>query len=166
MTPMTEAQRVKPTKESTTAYIGLGANLGERELTLRRALAAIDRLPGTRVVGTSRFHDTKPVGVEDQPDFLNAVARIETSLAPRPLLEALLELERGFGRDRARERRWGPRTLDLDLLLFGDRQIDEPGLTVPHPRLLERPFVTEPLREVMDGRELPVPGQGVLHRGG
>jgi 2-amino-4-hydroxy-6-hydroxymethyldihydropteridine diphosphokinase len=166
MTPMTEERAIKPRQESTTAYIGLGANLGEREATLKRALDAIDALPSTRVWMISRFHETKPVGVEDQPDFVNAVARIETSLEPRALLDSLLEIERRLGRDRSREQRWGPRTIDLDLLVYGDVEIGEPGLVVPHPRVLERPFVTEPLREVMPGPWLRIPGQGLLLRGG
>jgi 2-amino-4-hydroxy-6-hydroxymethyldihydropteridine diphosphokinase len=152
----------KTRKESTTVYIGLGSNLGEREATLKRALDEIDSLPSTHVSAISRFHETKPVGVEDQPDFINAVARVETALPPRALLEALLAIERALGRDRSRERRWGPRTLDLDLLLYGQEQIAEPRLVVPHPRLMERAFVREPLREVMEGRSLAVPGQGVL----
>ena len=156
----------KTRKESTTAYIGLGANLGEREATIRRALDEIGRLPGTRVSMVSRFHETKPVGVEDQPDFINAVARIETKFPPRDLLDRLLAIERRLGRRREAGERWGPRTIDLDLLLYGNEQVREPGLVVPHPRLLERAFVTEPLREVMTGEWMPIPGQGMLLRGG
>jgi 2-amino-4-hydroxy-6-hydroxymethyldihydropteridine diphosphokinase len=163
---MTEKRAFKPTKESTTAYIGLGANLGEREATLKRAVDAIDALPSTRVSMISRFRETAPVGVEDQPDFLNAVARVETALGPRDLLEALLEIERKLGRDRTAAERWGPRTIDLDLLLYGAASIAEPGLEVPHPRLMERAFVTEPLREVMVGQSMAIPGQGMLLREG
>jgi 2-amino-4-hydroxy-6-hydroxymethyldihydropteridine diphosphokinase len=163
---MTEKRAFKLRQESTTAYIGLGANLGEREATLKRALEEIDALPSTRVAAASRFRETAPVGVEDQPDFLNAVARVETALTPRELLQALLEIERKLGRDRRAAERWGPRRIDLDLLLYGDAQITEPGLEVPHPRLMERGFVTEPLREVMAGRWLAVPGQGTLLREG
>lgn len=166
MTPMNAERDFKPRKESTTAYIGLGANLGEREATLRRALTEIDRLSRTRVRMVSSFHETKPVGVENQPDFLNAAARVETALSPPDLLEGLLGIERRLGRDRANERRWGPRTIDLDLLLYGTMRIDEPGLVVPHPRLIERAFVTEPLREVMETPRLAIPGQGMLLRGG
>jgi 2-amino-4-hydroxy-6-hydroxymethyldihydropteridine diphosphokinase len=166
MAATVEKRAFKHRKESTTAYIGLGSNLGEREATLERALTEIDGLPGTRVSLVSSFHETKPVGVEDQPDFVNAVARVETSLEPRDLLDALLAIERGLGRNRAVEQRWGPRTIDLDLLLYGDEAIAEPGLEVPHPRLLERAFVTDPLREVMSGESLAVPGQGELLRGG
>ena len=156
----------KSRKESTTAYVGLGANLGDREASIRRALDEIDRLPDTRVWMVSGFHETKPVGVEDQPDFINAVARIETKFPPRDLLDRLLAIERRLGRRREAEERWGPRTLDLDLLLYGNEQVREPGLVVPHPRLLERAFVTEPLREVMTGEWMPIPGQGMLLRGG
>jgi 2-amino-4-hydroxy-6-hydroxymethyldihydropteridine diphosphokinase len=147
-------------------YIGLGANLGEREATLRRALAELGRLPETKVVATSPFRETAPVGVVDQPVFVNAAARLETQLSARELLDALLAIERRLGRDRTREHRWGPRTIDLDLLLYGEERIEEPGLDVPHPRLLERAFVTEPLRDVMAGDSLPIPGQGRLLRRG
>jgi 2-amino-4-hydroxy-6-hydroxymethyldihydropteridine diphosphokinase len=166
MAQMGADRSFKTRKEITTAYIGLGANLGEREATLRRALDEIDRLPDTRVSMVSRFHETRPVGVEDQPDFVNAVARLETKLPPRDLLEALLAIERRLGRRRDAEERWGPRTIDLDLLLYGTERVREPGLVVPHPRLLERPFVTEPLRELMTGEWMPIPGQGRLLRGG
>jgi 2-amino-4-hydroxy-6-hydroxymethyldihydropteridine diphosphokinase len=147
-------------------YIGLGSNLGEREAMLERALDEIGRLAGTRVWMVSRFRETDPVGVTDQPKFINAVARIETSLAARDLLDGLLAIERRLGRKRDEAERWGPRTIDLDLLLYGAERIAEPGLLVPHPRLLERPFVVEPLREVMEAERLPIPGQGMLLRQG
>jgi 2-amino-4-hydroxy-6-hydroxymethyldihydropteridine diphosphokinase len=133
------------------AYIGLGSNLGDREATIEAALAG---LPG--VVGVSRLRETDPVGRVDQPPFLNGVARLETELAPRELLDTLLALERGLGRER--HERWGPRTIDLDLLLYGTEVVDEPGLTVPHPRLHERRFVLEPLAELDPA--LVVPGRG------
>jgi 2-amino-4-hydroxy-6-hydroxymethyldihydropteridine diphosphokinase len=133
------------------AYIGLGSNLGDREATIASALAA---LPG--VVAVSRLRETAPVGVVDQPRFLNGVARLETALAPRELLDALLAVERSLGRER--HERWGPRTIDLDLLLYGNEVVDEPGLTVPHPRLHERRFVLEPLAEL--DQALVVPGRG------
>jgi 2-amino-4-hydroxy-6-hydroxymethyldihydropteridine diphosphokinase len=161
---MAERGAFKPRKESTTAYIGLGSNLGEREATIKQAVGEIERLPGTRIRIVSRLRETKPVGIVDQPDFVNAVARIETTLSPRELLAGLLEIERGLGRNREREQRWGPRTIDLDLLLYGDARIEEPGLVLPHPRLMERSFVTEPLRDIMEGSRLAVPGQGVLKR--
>jgi 2-amino-4-hydroxy-6-hydroxymethyldihydropteridine diphosphokinase len=136
----------------TVAYIGLGSNLGDREETLRDALARLAELGEVRV---SCFHETDPVGVTDQPKFVNAVAELSTQLAPRDLLDALLAIERELGRDRSREQRWGPRTLDLDLLLYGGEMIDEPGLTVPHPRLADRRFVLEPLHELVPGLVLP-----------
>ncbi len=124
----------------------------------RRCSEALDRLgaeEGIGVVAVSTFRETDPVGVLDQPRFVNAAAELETSLAPRELLQRLLEVERSLGRDRTKEERWGPRTIDLDLLLYGDEEIAEPGLTVPHPRLAERAFVLEPLLELDPGLRLP-----------
>jgi 2-amino-4-hydroxy-6-hydroxymethyldihydropteridine diphosphokinase len=144
----------------TRAYVGLGANLGDRERTLRAAVEALGAEPGIEVVGVSRFRDTEPVGVLDQPRFLNGAAALETELPPRELLERLLEVERRFGRDRGAERPQGPRTLDLDLLLYGAETIDEPGLVVPHPRLHERRFALEPLAELAPG--LAVPARGTV----
>jgi 2-amino-4-hydroxy-6-hydroxymethyldihydropteridine diphosphokinase len=141
------------------AYIGVGANLGDREATMRAALAALDATPGIRVVAVSSFRETDPVGYVDQPRFLNAAAALDTELDARGLLDALLSVERGLGRTREGPR-YGPRTIDLDLLLFGDAELDEPGLTVPHPRLHERAFVLEPLAELDPG--LVVPGRGPL----
>jgi 2-amino-4-hydroxy-6-hydroxymethyldihydropteridine diphosphokinase len=134
------------------AYIGLGSNLGDREENLRGALERLNELGRVRV---SSFRETEPVGVTDQPRFVNAAAELETDLSPQDLLARLLEIERDLGRDRARERRWGPRTIDLDLLLYGDQVLDEPGLTVPHPRLDERRFVLEPLHELAPELSLP-----------
>jgi 2-amino-4-hydroxy-6-hydroxymethyldihydropteridine diphosphokinase len=134
------------------AYIGLGANLGDRELNLRRALERLEELGPVRA---SSLRETEPVGVTDQPKFLNAAAELATDLPPRELLERLLEIERELGRDRATERRWGPRVIDLDLLLFGQEAIDEPGLMVPHPRLADRRFVLEPLCELNEDLALP-----------
>ena len=141
------------------AYVGLGANLGERETALRAALAALDATEGIHVAAVSTFRETDPVDYLDQPRFLNAAAALETTLAPRELLEALLEVERSLGRTREGPR-FGPRTIDLDLLLYGDDSLDEPGLTVPHPRLHGRVFVLEPLAELDPG--LVVPGHGPL----
>jgi 2-amino-4-hydroxy-6-hydroxymethyldihydropteridine diphosphokinase len=141
------------------AYIGVGANLGDREATMRAALAALDATSGIRVVAVSSFRETEPVGYVDQPRFLNAAAAVETELDARGLLDALLAVERGLGRTREGPR-FGPRTIDLDLLLFGDAEVDEPGLTVPHPRLHERAFVLEPLAEL--DPEMVVPGRGPL----
>ena len=135
----------------TRAYVGVGANLGDREATIRAALGA---LPG--VVGVSELRETEPVGVVDQPPFLNGAVALETELGPRQLLETLLAIERDLGRER--RERWGPRTIDLDLLLYGDETIDEPGLTVPHPRLHERRFALEPLLDLDPG--LSIPGRG------
>jgi 2-amino-4-hydroxy-6-hydroxymethyldihydropteridine diphosphokinase len=137
------------------AYVGLGSNLGEREATLRDALARLDEVEGIDVVAVSSFRETDPVGKVDQPRFLNAAAAVETSLGPRELLDALLEVERSLGRDRSQEERWGPRTIDLDLLLYGDETVDEPGLEIPHPRLAERAFVLEPLLELDPGLRMP-----------
>jgi 2-amino-4-hydroxy-6-hydroxymethyldihydropteridine diphosphokinase len=134
------------------AYVGLGSNLGDREENIRRALERLEELGSVRASGV---RETDPVGVTDQPKFLNAVAELETGLPARELLERLLEIERQLGRNRAAETRWGPRTIDLDLLLFGDETIDEPGLTVPHPRLAERRFVLEPLHELDPALALP-----------
>jgi 2-amino-4-hydroxy-6-hydroxymethyldihydropteridine diphosphokinase len=135
----------------TLAYVGLGANLGDREATIR---AAVAELPD--VVAVSTLRETDPVGVTQQPRFLNGVAALETDLTPRELLDVLLSVERRLGRER--RERWGPRTIDLDLLLYGDETLEEPGLAIPHPRLHERRFALEPLAE-LDAR-LSVPGRG------
>jgi 2-amino-4-hydroxy-6-hydroxymethyldihydropteridine diphosphokinase len=140
------------------AFVGLGSNLGNREATLRAAVAALAETEGVEVVAVSTFRDTAPVGNLDQPRFLNGVAALETELPPRELLGLLLAVEARFGRDRTAVPAQGPRTLDLDLLLYGDATIDEENLRVPHPRLHERAFVLEPLREVAPGLE--VPGKG------
>jgi 2-amino-4-hydroxy-6-hydroxymethyldihydropteridine diphosphokinase len=137
------------------AYVGLGSNLGEREATLWKALEGLGATEGIEVLAVSSFRETDPVGVVDQPRFVNAAAALETSLSPRELLERLLDVERSLGRDRAVEERWGPRPLDLDLLLYGGESIDEPGLEVPHPRLTERAFVLEPLLELDPDLRLP-----------
>ena len=137
------------------AYVGLGSNLGEREATLWKALEGLGATEGIEVVAVSSFRETDPVGVVDQPRFVNAAVALETSLRPRELLERLLDVERSLGRDRAVEERWGPRTVDLDLLLYGGESIDEPGLEVPHPRLAERAFVLEPLLELDPNLRLP-----------
>jgi 2-amino-4-hydroxy-6-hydroxymethyldihydropteridine diphosphokinase len=141
----------------TRAYVGLGANLGDRERTLRAAVEALGGEEGIAVVGVSTLRETEPVGVEGQPPFLNGAAALETTLPARELLERLLAVEQRFGRVRVPGEH-GPRTLDLDLLLYGCERIDEPGLTVPHPRLHERRFVLEPLAEL--DPELLVPGRG------
>ncbi len=130
------------------AYVGLGANLGDREAALRGAVERLAAEPGVDVVAVSSFRETDPVGaVLDQPRFLNGAVALETSLPARALLDLLLHIEAEFGRRREGPP-GGPRTLDLDLLLYGDERIDEPGLSVPHPRLYERAFVLEPLEEL------------------
>lgn len=138
------------------AVIGLGANLGDPAAQLRAAIDAIDRLPQTRVVATSSFYCTAPVGFAAQPDFVNAAVSVETALEPRALLDALKSIEIAAGRERSFKD--APRTLDLDLLLYGDRSIDEPGLTVPHPRMHERAFALAPLVEIEP--DAVVPGRG------
>ncbi len=137
----------------TTAYVGLGSNLGDREQFVRDAAALIGCAQLSSIV------ETEPWGYEHQPRFLNAVGEVETTLEPRPFLAHLLDIERRLGRERIGPR-WGPRTIDLDLLLFGDRLVDEPGLAVPHPHLLERAFVLEPLAELAP--ELEIPGNGTV----
>jgi len=138
----------------TRAYVGLGANLGDREATIRRAAELI----GAARLSTIR--ETEPWGYADQPPFLNAVAEVDTELAPRELLDALLGVERELGRERGEGPRYGPRTIDLDLLLYGEETIDEPGLAVPHPHLHERRFALEPLAELDPA--LTVPGRGAV----
>ena len=135
------------------AYVGVGANLGDREGTIRRAV----ELLGDEVVAVSELRETEPWGYADQPAFLNGALLLETELPPRALLERLLAVERELGRTRDGPR-YGPRTIDLDLLLYGDRVVDEPGLTVPHPRLHERAFALEPLLDL--DPELVIPGRG------
>jgi 2-amino-4-hydroxy-6-hydroxymethyldihydropteridine diphosphokinase len=139
----------------TRAYVGLGANLGDREETLRRAVELLAAEPGIEVVAVSSLRETEPVGYVDQPPFLNGACAIETELSPRDLLERLLAIERALGRERGEGPRWGPRTIDLDLLLYGQETVEEPGLTVPHPRLSKRSFALEPLIELDPGLRLP-----------
>jgi 2-amino-4-hydroxy-6-hydroxymethyldihydropteridine diphosphokinase len=136
-----------------TTYVGLGANLGDREAAICRAA---ELLPAKRL---SRIRETAPWGYLEQPPYLNAVAEVETDLPPLAFLERLLELERSLGRLRLGPR-WGPRTIDLDLLLYGEEVVDEPELTVPHPRLHERLFVLEPLADL--DPSLKIPGKGTV----
>jgi 2-amino-4-hydroxy-6-hydroxymethyldihydropteridine diphosphokinase len=138
------------------AYVGLGANLGNREEMLRRAISLLTAAEGVEVLSVSELRETDPVGVVDQPVFLNGAAAVDTTLSARELLDTLLAIERSLGRVRAE--RWGPRTIDLDLLLYGDEIVDEPGLRVPHPHLHERRFALEPLAEL--DPELAIPGRG------
>ena len=142
------------------ATIGLGANLNDPAAQVEYALAELDRLPATRLVARSSLYASAPVGYVDQPDFINAVAQVETSLAPRALLAALLDIEHRHGRERSF--RNAPRTLDLDLLLYGAAHFHEEGLTLPHPRMHERAFVLRPLLDLAPDIELP--GQGPAAR--
>ena len=140
------------------AYVGVGANLGDRERTIRRAIDILAAQPGIELVGVSPLRETEPWGPVEQPAYLNGAVALDTELAPRDLLDVLLDVEQSLGRDRSTEVRFGPRTLDLDLLVHGDLVHDEPGLTLPHPRLHERRFALEPLADLDPG--LVVPGGG------
>jgi 2-amino-4-hydroxy-6-hydroxymethyldihydropteridine diphosphokinase len=142
-----------------TAYIALGANLGDPASTLRAAFGALANLPDSRVLRCSSLYRTAPVGIIDQPEFVNAVAQLETTLMPQALLRELLDIERRFGRLRAEKN--GPRTLDLDLLLYDDQYLDLPELTLPHPRLHLRAFVLQPLAELAS--DLRLPGRGHIN---
>lgn len=137
------------------AFIGLGGNLGDRHATLNAALRALDASPGIHVTRCSSLHEYPAWGPIDQPAYINAVAAVETSLSPQALLATQLTIERTLGRDRANEQRWGPRTLDLDLLLYDRLILNEPGLRVPHPWITTRRFVLEPLHELAPGLVLP-----------
>jgi len=167
--PLRPPRRPRPPR--VVAAIAFGANLGEPERTFKRALARLEQVPGVTVLRRSRWHVTKPVGgpvdaagQPTQPDYLNGVVLVETTLAPRDLLDHLQALEAYFGRDRSTEPRNGPRTLDLDLLFHGDIELDEPHLTLPHPRLEERLFVLEPLAELAPERRLLRAGVTVAER--
>ena len=138
----------------TVAYIGLGSNLGDPAAHVSRAFEELDALAGCRLTARSPLFRSAPMGPVDQDWFVNAVAEVRVAAEPRALLDALLAIERDHGRDR-RGDRWGPRTLDLDLLLYGDRVIDEPGLTVPHPGLTRRNFVVYPLLLIAPELVLP-----------
>ena len=141
------------------AYIALGSNLQEPQRQLQAGFAALARLPQTQLVAQSSLYRSAPVGYADQPDFVNAVAAIRTELSPRALLDALLAIERDHGRVRDVPNVLnGPRTLDLDIALYGERVIAEPGLSIPHPRMTERAFVMVPLVEIAP--QVQVPGHG------
>lgn len=137
------------------AWIGLGGNLGDAAQTLRAALHELDRLPQTRLLQASKLYRTPAWGVAEQPDFINAVALLDTRLPARDLLDGLLGIERASGRERHGGERWGPRVLDLDLLLYASAVIDEPGLRVPHPHLHERAFALLPLVEITPDAFIP-----------
>ena len=145
---------------SVAAYIGLGSNLDDPTTQLERAINGLERLPATRIVARSSFYVTPPMGPQNQPDYVNAVAALATTLAPTALLAALQAIERAQGRVRAGQR-WGPRTIDLDMLLYGDLIIDEPGLKVPHPGVSTRAFVLIPLAEI--AHDLLIPGHASVH---
>jgi 2-amino-4-hydroxy-6-hydroxymethyldihydropteridine diphosphokinase len=146
----------RPVVREVQAFVALGSNMGDRAASIAAGVRAIGSLPRTRVTRTSRVIQTPAWGPVAQGDYLNAAAALTTGLSPRELLDGLLDAERSLGRERSREERWGPRTLDLDLLIHGDHVIDEPGLRIPHPRLTERSFVLVPLAEIAP--ELVVPG--------
>jgi 2-amino-4-hydroxy-6-hydroxymethyldihydropteridine diphosphokinase len=148
------------------AFVGLGSNLGDRQHLIAEAVDALRETPGLNVLEVSTVRETEPVDFLDQPPFLNAVVALETDFEALELLDHLLEIERNLGRTREDGPRFGPRTIDLDLLLYGNERISAPGLEVPHPRLHERRFALEPLAEL--DPELVVPGWGkvaVLLRG-
>jgi 2-amino-4-hydroxy-6-hydroxymethyldihydropteridine diphosphokinase len=132
------------------AYLGLGSNLGDRHYNLVSAVAALDRTPGIRVTRVSSFRATPPYGVQDQPEFLNGVVEIETDLGPPALLAAVKAIETALGR--VPTYRWGPRVIDIDILLYDRLRWESPELTIPHPGILERPFVIEPLAELAPER--------------
>jgi 2-amino-4-hydroxy-6-hydroxymethyldihydropteridine diphosphokinase len=139
---------------TTRAFLGLGSNLGDRLGNLTTAVSLLDRDEDIRVVRSSRVYETDPVGGPEQPDYLNAVTEVETSLdEPRALLERCLDVEREMGR--VRSERWGPRVIDVDVLTFDEVDVDEPGLTIPHPRMHERGFVLVPLLELVADPVLP-----------
>ena len=139
----------------------MGANIGPREVTLLRAVDLLSAEPGIDVLAVSGLRETAPIGNVDQPEFLNGAVTVETSLSPRELLDALLRVERELGRVRDGPR-WGPRTIDLDLLVYGDEIVDEPELCVPHRRLHERRFALEPLAEL--DPQLEIPGLGKVSK--
>lgn len=143
------------------AWIGLGSNLGERETLIRLALDDLARLPGTDLERASSLYDTEPVGEVEQPNFLNAVAQVETELGARQLLWNLLLIEKRLGR--VRTQKWGPRTMDLDLLMMGNLIVDEPDLRVPHPELTRRSFVLVPLVELDPMLVHPLTGNTLVH---
>jgi len=146
------------------AYVSIGTNLGDRAAQLRRAVRGVAALPETRVVGLSPIYETDPLGPPPQGPYLNAALHVETALAPRALLDGLLAIERAAGRERGA--RNAARTLDLDLLLYGDQVIDEPGLAVPHPRLAERAFVLEPLAAIAPRVRHPTLGATIVDLAG
>ena len=142
----------------TLAYVALGANLDDPQLTIQAAIKALDSIPLTQCVAASSLYRTAPVGLRNQPDFINAVAALETRLAPQALLDELFEIEQQFGRRRSIKN--APRTLDLDLLLHDEHTADTPALILPHPRMHQRAFVLAPLAEIAP--QLVIPGHGAI----
>jgi 2-amino-4-hydroxy-6-hydroxymethyldihydropteridine diphosphokinase len=139
-------------------YIGLGGNLADPQVQVERGLDALAELPETRLLNRSGLYRSAPWGRANQPDFINAVAALDTGMAPRRLLDALLAIERQFGRERDNTR-WGPRVLDLDILVYADLELDEPGLHLPHPHLCERAFALMPLCEIAPRLHIPAQGR-------
>jgi len=144
-----------------TAYIALGSNLGDREATVHDAIQRLDSHDDIKVLTVSAMHETEPVGQSGQRRYINAAAKLRTTLDPQELLDALLAIERRLGRSRHDCQKWGPRTIDLDLLLYGDDVINRPGLVVPHPRMHERSFVLDPLLEIAAAVQHPVLGETI-----
>ena len=153
----------------TDVFLGLGSNVGDRENQLKEAIRLLDEQSGIKVVKVSSFYETEPVGYVDQPDFLNLCVEIQTELSPKAVLERGLAIEQQL--HRVRKERWGPRTLDIDILLYGDQIIEEQDLTIPHPRMTERAFVLIPLQEIAPNKveprtqtkikDIPVPNETV-----
>ncbi|MDY5060323.1 2-amino-4-hydroxy-6-hydroxymethyldihydropteridine diphosphokinase [Staphylococcus simulans] len=137
----------------TDVFLGLGSNVGDRENQLKEAIRLLDEQPGIKVVKVSSFYETEPVGYVEQPDFLNLCVEIQTELSPKAVLESGLAIEQQL--HRVRKERWGPRTLDIDILLYGDQIIEEEDLTIPHPRMTERAFVLIPLQEIAPNKVEP-----------
>ena len=140
----------KPTR----AFVGIGGNVGDVETTIAEAMWALDSMPQTSIRAQSRLYRTPPWGNTEQPTFINGVVELQTRLTARVLLDLLLDIETRFGRNRAEGEKWGPRELDLDLLVYGDEQLDEPGMHGPHPHLHERAFVLVPLAEIAPSLEI------------
>jgi 2-amino-4-hydroxy-6-hydroxymethyldihydropteridine diphosphokinase len=132
--------------DKVTAYVGLGSNLGERKENLEQAITQLGKTPGVEVQGVSHIVETEPIGIKDQPRFMNCVAKVQTTLEPFDLFRACLKIESDMGR--VRVQKWGPRLIDLDILLYGKTRLNDPQLTIPHPEIANRPFVKDGLREL------------------
>lgn len=142
------------TTDPARAFLAFGGNVGDSRATLDRAVAMLAQTPGVRLAARSSDYKTPPWGVTDQAPFINLCVGIDTTLAPLDLLARGQEIERAFGRDRTKEQRWGPRTVDIDIIAYDDLSLDEPGLMLPHPRLFERAFVLMPLAEIAGRRRI------------